>query len=229
MKSVVFAALLAAQVTGGSKFTPAQVVAATPPMQLGLAISGGEVWLEVKIDVNGGIERIKPLRSTPPFTDLVTDAVKSWRFSSATMTVAGSQPRRVESSVLVVGIFRPPMLLNGPTAGEPTTNVAAPSAEIPVPARTTTPVYPAQALFDGVAIVEATVGSDGRLNDTTIIRSAPGFDQAALDAARQWTFRAALRDGRPAPAFAYLILGFRQPNTASGTAPSGRPPTPGRP
>lgn len=223
MKLVVFAALLAAQVTGGPKFTPAQVVAATPPIQPAVAVGGGEVWLEVKIDANGGIERIKPLRSTPPFTDLVTDAVRSWRFSSATMTVAGSQPRRVESSVLVAGIFRPPMLLNGPTLGEPPKNVGTPSAEIPVPARTTTPVYPAQALFDGVAIVEATVGSDGKLNDTTIIRSAPGFDQAALDAARQWTFRPALRDGRPVPAFAYLIFGFRQPNTAAGTAPTPKP------
>lgn len=214
MKSIVFAALLAAQVSGGPRFAPALVVAATPPMQPAMALGGGEVWLEVNVNGSGGIARITPLRSTPPFTDLMLDAVKSWRFSSATVTNADGQPRPVESNVLVAGVFRPPTLYNGATAGEQPRNVGAPSAEIPVPTRTATPVYPAQAMFEGVVVIEASIGADGNVKDARIVRSGAGFDQVALDAARQWTFRPALRDGRPTPASAYLIFGFRQPVTS---------------
>jgi TonB family protein len=218
VKSTLSALLLAAQMAGGPTFVPARVVAATPPTLPIMAIGGGEVWLEVNLDANGGIAGIRPLRITPPYTDLVVNAVKRWRFSSAAVTAAAGPPRPVPSGVLVAGIFRPPALYDGTTAGEAPTSVGSPSPEIPIPARTVTPAYPVQALLDGVVIIEAAVTADGGVTDLKLIRSAGGFDPAALDAARQWTFRPALRDGRPVPAFAYLLFGFRQPTSARGPA-----------
>jgi protein TonB len=64
------------------------------------------------------------------------------------------------------------------------------------------PVYPPIALsakIQGVVIIEATIGADGRVESTRVIRSIPLLDQAALDAVRQWEFRPTLLNGVPTP------------------------------
>ena len=51
------------------------------------------------------------------------------------------------------------------------------------------PVYPplaARAKVEGVVILEATVGRDGRVEDVEVLRSVPLLDRAAIDAVRQW-------------------------------------------
>lgn len=67
------------------------------------------------------------------------------------------------------------------------------------------PVYPAAALRRGVeghVDVTFTVSETGRVSDVRVLSSNPGtlFNQAALDAVRQWRFQPATRDGSPVPA-----------------------------
>ena len=53
------------------------------------------------------------------------------------------------------------------------------------------PVYPADAKdakVQGVVIVEALIGADGKVEQTKILRSIPMLDQAAIDAVSQWEF-----------------------------------------
>ena len=53
------------------------------------------------------------------------------------------------------------------------------------------PVYPplARALqARGTVIIEITIGTDGKVRETTVIHSVPALDQAALDAVRQWEY-----------------------------------------
>jgi len=60
------------------------------------------------------------------------------------------------------------------------------------------PVYPAaakSAKIAGVVIIEATIGADGKVIDTKVLRSVPMLDQAALDAVRQWEFAPTLLNG----------------------------------
>jgi len=62
------------------------------------------------------------------------------------------------------------------------------------------PVYPpsAQAArIQGEVVIEATVGTDGKVHDPRVIGSIPLLDQAALDAVRQWEYQPALVDGAP--------------------------------
>ena len=76
------------------------------------------------------------------------------------------------------------------------------------------PVYPADAIFDGVVLAEAQVGADGRIDRARLIRSTPVFSQAALDALRAWTFRPARVAGRPVASRVYVVFAFRQPVTS---------------
>ena len=53
------------------------------------------------------------------------------------------------------------------------------------------PVYPPEAVASGVqdvVIVEYTVGTDGKVQDTRIIRSVPPLDDAAIAAVQRWEF-----------------------------------------
>jgi TonB family protein len=119
----------------------------------------------------------------------------------------------VESKVVIACIFRPPTL-NSPTVGEPPKDVQPAGDDVAVPSSTVTPPYPPMALADGTVIVQVAVDVNGRVVNATTVRSAPGFDEAALAAARQWTFRPARIHGRLEETFAYIVFGFRQPVTS---------------
>ena len=60
------------------------------------------------------------------------------------------------------------------------------------------PVYPPVAVsaqVQGVVILEATVGRDGRVEDVAVLRSVPLLDKAAITAVRQWVYAPLLLNG----------------------------------
>jgi TonB family protein len=81
------------------------------------------------------------------------------------------------------------------------------------------PVYPPiaqSARVQGVVIVEATIGSDGKVTDARIGRSIPLLDQAALDAVRQWEFEPTVLNGEAIPVTMSVLVQF----TLSDPAPA---------
>ena len=73
------------------------------------------------------------------------------------------------------------------------------------------PVYPAIALnakISGIVIIEATIGRDGTVIETKVLRSVPLLDQAALDAVRQWRFTPTLLNGVPVPVVMTVTVNF---------------------
>jgi TonB family protein len=60
------------------------------------------------------------------------------------------------------------------------------------------PVYPQDAKdakVQGVVVMEAVIGPDGKVKEAKVLRSVPMLDQAALDAVRQWEFAPTLLNG----------------------------------
>ena len=73
------------------------------------------------------------------------------------------------------------------------------------------PIYPPiaqSARVQGVVIVEATIGPDGRVKDAKVLRSIPLLDQAALDAVKQWQFTPTLLNGVPVPVIMTVTVNF---------------------
>jgi periplasmic protein TonB len=73
------------------------------------------------------------------------------------------------------------------------------------------PVYPpmAQAArVQGIVIVEATLGADGRVMNARVLRSIPLLDNAALDAVREWEFTPTLLNGVPVPVVMTVTVSF---------------------
>jgi TonB family protein len=72
-------------------------------------------------------------------------------------------------------------------------------------------VYPEEARaarVQGVVILEATIGSDGKVADAKVLRSIPLLDQAALDAVLQWEFEPSRLDGDPVPVIMTVTVNF---------------------
>ena len=73
------------------------------------------------------------------------------------------------------------------------------------------PVYPpiAQAArVQGIVIIEATIGADGRITNTRVLRSIPLLDQAAVDAVRQWQYTPTQLNGVPVPVIMTVTVTF---------------------
>jgi TonB family protein len=188
---------------------------AVPPMPA-LLVGGGEVFLELEVTREGTVTGVKTLRATPPFTDMLVAAVKQWAFEPAMLVeppATPGAPRTVgpaPSSVLVMAVFRPPTMM-GPARGELPKDVSAPSTAIAFPSQIRPPPWPPLARSGGVVLVEAHVDGRGTVMDAEVISGSPGFDEAALDTVRGWTFLPPRAPEVPADSYVYVVLGFPTP------------------
>jgi TonB family protein len=112
------------------------------------------------------------------------------------------------AAVIVSGVIVPmgarTPSLNGPITG---TSVAVNrrlkvggSVRAPKKVVDVKPEYPADARaakIEGVVILGIVIGEDGSVIGTTVLRSIPALDQAAVDAVRQWEFEPTVLNGEP--------------------------------
>ena len=73
------------------------------------------------------------------------------------------------------------------------------------------PAYPPLAMaarVQGIVIIEATIGADGRISDTRVLRSIPLLDQAAVEAVRQWQYTPTQLNGVPVPVIMTVTVTF---------------------
>jgi TonB family protein len=215
---VVAVAMSAAVSAQQPSYTPPRFAAGGPPALAPMAVGGGEVIVELAVDEAGRVAKVTTLRTTPPFTQLLINSVSGWRFTPATENATNPDgsptgPRPVASNVLVAAVYRPPSLLT-PTQGERPVNVAAASADVAYPSTIREPSFPANALYGAVVVIEARVDAAGAVTGARIVSSSPAFDDAAQQAARQWSFSPP-RDARGGPAYVYLVFGFPQPVTGN--------------
>jgi periplasmic protein TonB len=126
---------------------------------------------------------------------------------------------------------RPPVSLDaGIIDGGPLIGDFAPDAPLPPPTavareplpvgglisrperiRYVAPVYPPiarAANVEGVVIVEAVLGVDGRVRQARVLRSAPLLDAAAIAAVEQWQFTPTLLNGQAVPVVMTVTVVF---------------------
>jgi TonB family protein len=170
------------------------------------ARAAGVVAVEASVSATGSVDGVRTIKSVEPFTPLMTGGVGSWTFEPAR---DGDQP--VACHQLVLGIFRPAMLLY-PAPPPPEQKDYPLSDDVPRPTKWSMPPYPPTATAgDAIVVVEVEVDDGGAVTGTRVLTSVPGFDDAALGAARQWAFKPATRANRSAPSRVIMAFYFRQP------------------
>ena len=81
----------------------------------------------------------------------------------------------------------------------------------PTKVKNVNPVYPPiaqSARVQGVVIIEATIGVDGKVQDAKVLRSIPLLDAAALDAVKQWVYTPTTLNGQPVPVIMTVTVNF---------------------
>lgn len=81
----------------------------------------------------------------------------------------------------------------------------------PAKVRGAAPVYPAvakQARAQGVVILEATIGTDGKVKEVKVERSSKLFDDAAVAAVRTWEYKPTVLDGQPVQVILTIPVNF---------------------
>ena len=174
------------------------------------AFGGGAVVLELMVDATGGIARIERLFETPPYTDLVVNSVRQWRFTSAT-AVGDRGTAAVAAPVLVVGVFRPPLVYAGPAPEIPGEAFQSTSPRVPSVESIAWPSYPPTARGDGMVVIEIEINGATSIRGYRIVSPESGFDSAALNAVRSWRFRAPRGADVADRTFVYAVMGFRAP------------------
>ena len=73
------------------------------------------------------------------------------------------------------------------------------------------PVYPPvaqSARIQGIVILEAIIGPDGKVAEVKVLRSVALLDQAAVNAVRQWEYTPTLLNGVPVPVIMTVTVNF---------------------
>lgn len=81
----------------------------------------------------------------------------------------------------------------------------------PTKIRNVNPVYPRiaqSARIQGTVVIEATIGPDGKVRETRVLRSIPLLDQAALEAVQQWEYAPTRLNGVAVPVIVTVKVNF---------------------
>ncbi|GMR24041.1 MAG: hypothetical protein BMS9Abin37_2530 [Acidobacteriota bacterium] len=193
-------------------YSPTRFLSGKTPEQPPLASAGGLTFLELDIAPSGIVTDAIVLDEAAPFTEVIQKAAVLWRFQPAEIDGGA-----IRAKALVVGVFRPPILMGAVLPGPK--SVRPPSEGVPYPVATSMPEYPPNALYEGVAVVEVAIDTGGAVVEAKMLSPEEGYDEVALEAAWGFRFRAARYEGRAVESFALIFFGFRQPVTTPWMPP----------
>jgi protein TonB len=81
----------------------------------------------------------------------------------------------------------------------------------PIKVKNVVPVYPPvakQARVEGVVILEVTIGTDGKVKDTKVIRSVKILEDAAITAVRAWEYKPTIVNGQAVQVITTVPINF---------------------
>jgi protein TonB len=111
---------------------------------------------------------------------------------------------------VVIGAPEPPPVAGGPVRA----GLGGVTMPVLIESTKRTPLYPElgrKAKLTGSVILEAVVLKDGTVSNIKVLRTprpGMGFEEAAVDAVKQWRFRPALRNGEAVDVFFTVVVEF---------------------
>ena len=88
----------------------------------------------------------------------------------------------------------------------------SPNFEAPVPVTTVQPQYPdfaRDAQIEGTVVLNVWVGTSGRVENVVLIHGVTGLNDTAINAARQWVFKPAMRYNEPVASWYGISFVFK--------------------
>ena len=144
-----------------------------------------QVTVKAQVDETGRVTAATQVAGDPACAMAAERAVRRWTFAPARQ-----DGRPVPGEVEVPVLFVPDSLAGSEGRYE--------APRVLTQAR---PIYPfglRRAGMAGEVVLSFLISVEGRVRSAEVVRSShPGFDEAALEAVLQWTFRPGLKEGKP--------------------------------
>jgi periplasmic protein TonB len=123
----------------------------------------------------------------------------------------------VDTTLLGVGTDTTPVIPVVPPAPKPAQAFVRPGQGVKEPKRISglPPEYPLiarNAHVEGVVMLEALLNERGEVGRIKVLRSAPLFDQAAINAVQQWRYTPTLLNGVPVSVLMTITVNFTLQN-----------------
>jgi TonB family protein len=176
----------------------------------------GTVTLYVEVPPYGIAENVRVLRSLDMgLEEKAVEAVRQWRFEPATR-----DGQLVTAATIVLVDFHLPAEVkmtmgpanNAMTAGRIYRVGADSGVTSPKVLSRAEPTYTEQARDahrDGVVVLYVEITSEGRPQNIQILRGVGlGLDESAQESLRQWTFKPAIKDGKPVTVMLMVEVNF---------------------
>jgi TonB family protein len=196
----------ARKVTEESHFQPPEAVSVSDVTIPFRSIAIGTVVLDVMISEEGELRNVQVRRDVASETEEAVRSVKTWKFAPAKFN-----GKAITSRMTVAVTFNPapPLSENIPLPplihqdDEARIQSSFQPAEV---TRATFPTCPVNALNPGTVILEASINEVGKAQGTKVLRDAPPFTAAAIQAIEDWRFIPATLNGRPVESKVVLVF-----------------------
>jgi len=197
---------------GGAEMVPLKRVEPVYPESAKEAGIHGIVLMQVVVDKEGNVSKVKIIKGVPQLDQAAIDAVRQWVYKP---THLNGKPVSVITTVSMV--FRLPAGIPKTAPKDSSKSMVVQQSNQPVGTadlppgsdgpnqepdlvKRVEPVYPEAARRAGTAgIVQMRLAIDeeGKVSQVKIVKGHPQLDQAAIEAVRQWMYRPAILDGKP--------------------------------
>jgi len=200
-----------------SQLVPVLIVGA---IALVMLIAGAAAAIMLVMMNSGAFSPVPPVRDTPPVAqapppDAPTDVPEAGPDVPPEAEPARTKPGKIGDSTSRPGASlgsRVGGLAEAPPPPPPSMPIrVGGQIKPPTRIRNVQPIYPQiaqSARVQGVVILEATIGRDGKVAQTRVLRSIPLLDQAALDAVRKWEYEPTLLNGVAVPVIMTVTVNF---------------------
>lgn len=200
-----------------------------PTAQPPAALVTAPFVVEFVIEPDGTFPNVR-ITSPPmpdPFTEEYLSILRQWRFEpgrkagvpvrvAVRLTVsAEAVPSVGRGNTVASKTWKTSWTIDGADDdfGAGAVRIPAPGVTMPRVLKEAKPIYSPDAMrarVSGMVEVEILIGVDGKVGAARVVRSADHrLEEGAMNAARQWVFSPAIRDGQAVPAVVTLSLEFR--------------------
>lgn len=222
-------ALLSAQSNDSTKLIPIKIDPPIYPIDAQKQGIQGQVWVKITVDEQGSVDKAEVIRGDPALTKAAVDAAKKWKFQPF---IKNGSPAKVTAEMPVDFAFRDKIMEKGASA-DMTASVDARAASRNIPASSNpekrvrvsrgvaqalllhqvAPVYPPEARHhvEGMVILQAVIGKDGRVRDLKALSGPKELIPAAIGAVQQWRYQPYLVNSQPVEVETQITVKFSLP------------------
>ncbi len=194
----------------------------------------GEVWIHLLISETGDVESADIISGQPDLARAALEAMKKWKFKPF---IRNGKPVKVNTKLPFDFAFQnrvtdakappDPSPESSPESSATPNSAGAPGdgsgANLPrkirvsqgvaegLKAHDVTPAYPYEARvkhIQGEVLLQATIGTDGRIHDLKVIQGQPILAEAAKGAVEQWRYRPYILEGKPVEVETMITVKF---------------------